>query len=136
VNWKKRSDATSYKFTDLRIGTEANPDNQYSFDLLSPDFSQKMACGWYCEFLDQPIVQTLSGPYTMLDKIYESQKVDLLNFYRDLNLLNTHLNSLDGELQALMPEIFIDLTTSNRTFDSLVQIIGFLNDYFDAIVSC
>jgi len=133
VSWKKRSDATTYKFTDLSLGTQTKPEDKYILDLISPRFNQKMACGWYCEFLDQPITQTISGTYTMLDKLYESQNIDLHNFYQELERLNQHLNSLDDEIQALMPEIFTDLTNTQRTFDSLAQIVGFLNDYFDGL---
>jgi hypothetical protein len=133
VSWEKRSDATTYKFTDLSLGTQTNPEDKYRLDLISPRFNQKMACGWYCEFLNQPITQTISGLYTMLDKIYESQNVDLHNFYQELEWLNQNLNSLDSEIQALMPEIFADLTNTQRTFDSLTQIVGFINDYFDEL---
>jgi hypothetical protein len=133
VSWKKRTDETTYQLINLRIGPVTDHDDQYTLDLLSPHFSQKMACGWYCEYLDQPILQPALGPYTMLDKTFENQKADLLNFYRGLNQLNQHLNTLDDGLEALMPEIFADLTRTSQSFNSLAHIIGFLNDYFDDI---
>jgi hypothetical protein len=133
VAWKKRSDAETYQLIKLSMGTMVEPGEQYLLDLLSPQFNQKMACGWYCEYLDQPIMQAVLGPYTMLDKTYESQKQDLLNFYRSLNQLNQHLNALDPSLQAIMPVIFAELTETKRSFDSLAHVTTFLNDYFDDI---
>ena len=133
VAWKKRSDAATYQLIKLSMGIMVEPGEQYLLDLLSPQFNQKMACGWYCEYLDQPIMQAVLGPYTMLDKTYESQKQDLLNFYRSLNQLNQHLNALDPSLQAIMPVIFAELTETKRSFDSLAHVTTFLNDYFDDI---
>jgi len=133
VKWEKRSDASTYQLNDFSISPAAVINDQFKLDLISPDFNKKMACGWYCEYLDQPIMQKVLGPYTMLDKTFESQKVDLLNFYQSLERLNQHLNTLDPALQALLPDIFANLTQTERTFDSLSNIIGFLNDYFDNI---
>ena len=130
VGWTKRTDATTYQFTNI---TMAAPDDKYRINLLAPTFSQKMACGWYCEYLDQPVMRAVLGPYTMLDKTYEGQKGALLNFYSGLTRLNQQLNSLDPVLQALMPDIFASLTATKQSFESLPHVVDFLNNYFDEL---
>jgi hypothetical protein len=130
ITWQKRSSAETYQFTKLQIAKEAD---QYSINLLHPDFRQKMACGWYCEYLDQPITQIALGPYSMLDKAFEGNQIHLYNFYDELSRLDLNLQSLSPERIAVMPEIMSQLINTQQNFDSLKQVIVFLNDYFDEI---
>ncbi|MFT6208281.1 MAG: hypothetical protein ACJA0T_002201 [Colwellia sp.] len=130
ITWQQRSKAETYQFTKLQIAKEAD---QYSINLLHPDFTQKMACGWYCEYLDQPISQTALSPYTMLDKTFEGNKTQLYNFYDELARLEQNLQSLSPERLAAMPEIITQLVNTQQSFDSLDQVIVFINNFFDEI---
>ncbi len=130
VKWKKRTDASSYRFENIQIGGDSD---SYTFNLLHPQFSGKMACGWYCEYIDQPITRPVIGPYTMLDKIYEGQQSELLNFYDSLKRLNDRLLSVDPDYLHLMPSIIDRLATTPMGFESLAHVVGYLNDYFDDI---
>jgi len=130
IKWEKRSDAKTYKFEKIKFSTIADP---YSINLLHPQFMNKMACGWYCEYLDQPITQPVLGQYTMLDKIYEGKKPELLNFYDSLKRLNDKLLQLKPAQLKLMPNIIAKLSIIEQEFDSLEQVTGYLNDYFDEV---
>jgi len=130
VAWEKRSDAETYKFKKIRF---TSTDDSYAINLLHPQFTNKMACGWYCEYLDQPITQPMLGQYTMLDKIYEGKKPELLNFYDSLKRLNDKLLQLKPTQLKLMPNIIAKLSVIEQEFDSLEQVTGYLNDYFDEV---
>ncbi|MFT4928202.1 MAG: hypothetical protein ACI8WB_004321 [Phenylobacterium sp.] len=130
VNWKKRSDAATYTFDAIQI---ADQSDAYAINLLHPQFDGKMACGWYCEYVDLPITQPMVGAYTMLDKIYQSRQPELLNFYASLTQLNERLISIDPRYLHLMPDIIARIAAMKIEFDSLAHVIGFLNDYFDEL---
>jgi hypothetical protein len=130
ITWQKRSNGETYRFSNIQIAPEAD---QYAINLLHPDFSQKMACGWYCEYLDQPISQTTLGPYTMLDKTFEGNRNILYGFYDEMHRLENNLQSLSPERLAVIPEVIAQLVNTQQKFDSLKQINAFLNDYFDDI---
>jgi hypothetical protein len=130
ITWQKRSNGETYRFSNIQIAPEAD---QYAINLLHPDFSQKMACGWYCEYLDQPISQTTLGPYTMLDKAFEGNQSLLYGFYDEMHRLENNLQSLSPKRLAVIPEVIAQLVNTQQKFDSLKQITAFLNDYFDDI---
>jgi hypothetical protein len=130
IKWEKRSDSETYKFEKIKFSITDDP---YSINLLHPQFMNKMACGWYCEYLDQPITQPVLGQYTMLDKIYEGKKPELLNFYDSLKRLNDKLLQLKPAQLKLMPNIIAKLSIIEQEFDTLEQVTGYLNDYFDEV---
>ncbi|WP_057832181.1 hypothetical protein [Colwellia sp. TT2012] len=130
IEWKKRSDAQTYSFKNITL---VGDDDKYTINLLNPEFSQTMACGWYCEYLDQPITQAMTLRYTMLDKIYEKEKQQLHNFYSSINRLNNNLAKLPEDKLILLPNIIKELKNKPEVFDSLADLMGFLNNYFDEV---
>lgn len=130
VKWQKRSDETTYVFENIKITTLDDP---YAINLIHPQFNGKMACGWYCEYLDQPITVPIIGAYTMLDKAFTGQQSDLLNFYDSLKRLNERLLSLKPAYLTMMPMVIAKLAAMDKEFETLPHAVAFLNDYFDDI---
>ena len=126
--WQETGYGRHYQLVDFSF---SKPLDQYRINLLSPDFSNKYVCNWYCELLNEVATEKPKGHFTYLSKLYADNESELVNFYEQLIALEDHMLALELPPQTLTLRL-MKLQHSTEQFDSLTQVIAHLYQYIDS----
>jgi hypothetical protein len=113
------------KLTDIQLSTKENFND---INLLSPDFLSKYTCNDNCERLNQYIPKPLKSGNTALIRYFSEYEFKLFKFYAELIQFNKTIDSIEANAPTLLDQYLHILVIEKRTFDSLTELISYLNE--------
>jgi hypothetical protein len=125
--WQETTLGKKYMLTDFSFTA---PIDDYRLNLVTPSFSNKYICHWYCELLNEVRVDKIPGNFTYLTKLYNANEAELVNFYSQLIMIEEFIYTTKLTDQALALK-FDQLTLINAKFQSLPALIDHLKNFLN-----
>jgi len=119
--WQETKLGRKFQLVDFTFGETSN---EYQIDLVSPTFTGKYICQWYCEHLHE-VNNNGTGYYTYLSRLYVANQSALLHFYSEIIALQQQV----AELGITRPSLTLrikKLVLLDVSMSSLPEILAVL----------